>query len=224
MRGNLAFIAIIAIAGCATPAQQEVQRMNAADQRGAALIQACAANVERGPDYTALRDKMLPLTDPNSRPTLEQLNDGSKPTAAQIRHLFGLHAAIQECRKIALESVGAVHPAYVTPMAEAYAEDDALMLRLVRGQITWGESARASSELRRAYIAKVYSVNAAINQNLANSHAYEMQRRQQAGQALMTWSLYQQQLNQQQQMINAMSRPVVTTCSYAGRQIYCTSN
>jgi hypothetical protein len=196
--------------------------MQSETARVIALVKPCFDRVKNTPSALALKDK-LPPDDFNTSTPLPLLTDDTKPTPEQVKHLFALHAEYQPCRKLALENLGSIHPGLVALFAEAYAKQDERTIRLAKRAVTWGENARATIQERQEIAAKFVALSQQVDRNLAASHAAEMERRQQASQALLMWGIYQQQLNQQQQMINAMSRPVVTNCNYVGRQIRCMS-
>lgn len=212
---------ILAVGGCATAAEKEGNRMRGELQRTVAFAKPCFdaldARVEQGP----LKDKMPP-TGQNTA-SLALLSDNTKPTAEQAQYLFALHAEMQQCRKLVLENIGAVHPSLVTLFADAYAAQDQRYVRLVNRQITWGENAQAATAAKADFQNRATVAVQRIDQQLANAHAYEVQQRQQAAQALMVWGMYQQQLELQRQAIAASTRPTMTTCNYVGRQLQCTS-
>jgi LAS superfamily LD-carboxypeptidase LdcB len=188
---------------------------------------ACWEMVERDPRFQGILEK-IPIRDP--LPSLTILANSDLPTSQEIEDLYAGHQAIQPCRKIALEGMGRVHPALVSVFAEAYAGFDDDLLRLVNRQLTWGEYAQAYIQRRKMLTEKLLRTAQEIDAQLANAHAYELQQRQRAGQALMLWSAYQQQLYQQQMqlfqqqmMINAANRPHMTNCTYMGYQPSCTT-
>ncbi len=221
IRGSL-LIVVLALAACDTPAQQEVRRIESESQRVEALVKPCFERALASPSALALKDKLIPY-DLNTPVPLTLLADDTKPTPEQVQAIFALHAEYQPCRKLALENLGSINPGLVAIFAEHYARQDEQAVQLTKGALTWGENAKAAQRLRQETTHKLVALWQQMNQQLAASHAAEIERRQRAGQALLMWGVYQQQLNQQQQMINAMSRPVVTNCSYVGRQIQCRS-
>ena len=62
-----------------------------------------------------------------------------------------------------------------------------------------------------------------IAENLNQAHQYEMQKRMVAAQMMQNWGYQMQVLNQQQQMINAVNRPLTTNCRYIGQIWSCTT-
>jgi hypothetical protein len=62
-----------------------------------------------------------------------------------------------------------------------------------------------------------------LDGDLAQAHQYEIQQRQAALSALSQWAYQQQVVMQNQQMINAMNRPVMTSCRYIGATLNCAS-
>lgn len=122
-----------------------------------------------------------------------------------------------------LQDFAKVHPAYAAVAAETYAAADQQYARLVRREISWGENAVMSAQRVTAMRVALTRVGQQINAELANAHAYEIQQRQAAAAALSNWAYQQQVLSQNQQAVNALSRPRMTNCQYVGTVLNCTS-
>lgn len=220
----LPLLLVCVLVGCATAAQREASRLAQETREAQARVNPCWDAVAKHPSAVALMDKSPPA-DANVSTPLALLADTSKPTAEQIRHVFAVHAEMQRCRKLTLESVGRIHPELVRIWSETYAAQDNLYLRLVKREVTWGENARALLEARRASANKLNAWQARITQQLANDHAYEIQQRQQAAQTLALWGLYLIQLEQQRQTVAPSAQPVTMHCNYTGpQQIHCVGN
>lgn len=221
MRGIAAAILLLVVAGCATQAQRDETRMSEAIKLSRDEVRACLVRAEGSPEYQALHGKLPPS---QSDISMERLVDATKPTPEDSQALLAFHSAyIGPCHKLAIESLGRAHPAFATVLARSYAEGDANYARLVQRQETWGEYAQHSKTLRAETRAALQATGRQIDQQLANAHAYEVQQRQAALSALSQWAYQQQVLAQQQQMINAMNRPVMTNCQYVGPTLNCTS-
>jgi hypothetical protein len=152
------------------------------------------------------------------------LADQAKPTPAEVEALLALHdGPVMACRRLAIEGAARVHPSYGVIFAQAYAEADNDYAGLVRRQMSWGDFAQHTQRRRQETAAALTDADAKVRQQLATSHAYEMQQRAAFGQAMQQWSYQQRALAQQQQLINAAYRPVFTTCSYVGSMLNCTS-
>lgn len=113
--------------------------------------------------------------------------------------------------------------ALVNIVAENFRVSDELYLGLIQGRVTYGEYARAKQEVNARTNASITAVDQQIAGQLAQSHEYELAQRRQAAMALSAWAQNQQQIQQQQQMINAVNRPRQTRCNYFGNQLNCTT-
>jgi hypothetical protein len=91
------------------------------------------------------------------------------------------------------------------------------VVRLIERKDTWGGSARQSEALLSDERDRIAAADRQWIADLNASHQAEMAQRQAAAAALMQWSA-------QQQMINAINRPVVTTCNRFGSSVNCISN
>ena len=213
-----AAIVTVAVAGCQTGAQKKQQAMldNVAAARAA--TEPCFAEVESHPEFQGILAKMPPRG--NESPPLAMLANQDRPTDAEIAALYAFHQAQQPCRKIALESVGRIHPAVVSVFVEGYSRLDREYVRLVRRESCWGDFAQAREALKTELAAKLQAVGDEIDRQLANEQTYELQQRQQASERLMQWSAQQQLLYQQQQYLN---RPKLTSCDYQGHFLNCTT-
>ena len=100
---------------------------------------------------------------------------------------------------------------------EAWRNGDSIVAQLVERKITWAEGAKeieaALSSLRQASASADHQWLADLNA----SNQAELARRQAAANVLMQWS-------QQQQLINAATRPVVTNCNAFGSSVNCISH
>jgi hypothetical protein len=212
----------ILLAGCATAAQQEATRVKDTIAREKVNIGNCTAQITASETYQALKDKLPPPD--GSPPSMALQANTSKPTEQQVALLLDYHRdQLSPCRKVTLQAFANVHPAFVAIVAQSYAESDASYARLVRREISWGGFASDSYARLQATKANVSQMGRQLDGELAQAHQYEVQQRQAALSALSQWAYQQQVVMQNQQMINAMNRPVMTNCRYVGATLNCTS-
>jgi hypothetical protein len=139
MRFLLALAIATGVAGCSTGAQIEAARMVKTARTTVAESKSCLGAAYSKPDYAKLKTKLFLNTDTVQVP-LEYLTDHSKPTKAEIADLYKLHADIQDCRKIALDGMAAVHPLIVAAMVESFSASDKLWADTASsGNVTWGK-------------------------------------------------------------------------------------
>lgn len=208
-----------ALGACQTDAQREAQQINDKVAAARAIYEPCFAKVEATPQFQGILAKM-PARGTTEQPPLEVLANQDQVTPQEVTDLYAMHQARQPCRRIALESIGQIHPALVSIFAEANAAQDQDYVRLVTGEISWGDYAQSFVNRRNQLAGRLQQTASEIDRQLANAHAYELEQRQRASQALTQWSAQQQLLYQQQQM---MGRPMLTNCRYAGTFLNCTT-
>jgi hypothetical protein len=215
--------AALLAAGCATGAQQEVTKIRTEFQSARAANEQCAARLAQTAAYQKVKDNLPPIRADDPVP-LSVLTNARKATDDEIAALYALHVEVGRCRSVALEGASRVHQGLVVLLADTFSEGDANYVRLVRRELTYGQFAELSQQRLQRYRQRFTALAAEVDRSLAQTHAQEMQQRQAAANALMTWAMLQQQLNQQQQLINAITRPQTTTCHYVGRHLNCVTN
>jgi hypothetical protein len=174
------FIAGIALlfglAACTTAAEREVARMNQATTMALAEMAQCSARAEASGPYRQLRAKLPPVD--GTLPPAALLADRSRPTAAEAALLVELHAGyIAPCRKLVIERLGAINPAFAEVAARNFADADAEYAKLVQGQQSWGDYAQAFVRRRQAFTQAFSEAGERINRDLVRSHATELLQR-----------------------------------------------
>jgi hypothetical protein len=193
----LALALLVALAACSTQAEREVARMNRATDTALAEMNACSARAEASGPFRQLRPK-LPPTD-GSPPSSTLLADTSRPTAAEAALLVELHGGhITPCRRLVVERLGTINPAFAAVAADSFAEADAAFARLVRGEESWGAYAQGVLRRRAAFAVAFTVAGEQVNRDLAESHLLELRQRQAA--AIGRWE-------RQQQAIAGMAAP-----------------
>jgi hypothetical protein len=136
-RASALLLALIALGGCASKAQQEVSRIQGIAAASSPAIDACWAHAMASPPHQALKAKM---GDNSDALTLAMKTNAEKATPEEAAQMLSLQwNYLAPCRKIALESAGKVHPAIVAVLAESYARAQANSANLVAYRISWGE-------------------------------------------------------------------------------------
>jgi hypothetical protein len=133
---------------------------------------------------------------------MTQLTD-ERLAAPDEARLFGArYDEGNPCKARLLHALAAPRPDLVPILADNYAKGSAIAVELVERKITWGEFARRVQALSTDFRQKTAAADRQLVADLNASSQAEMAQRQAAGAALMQWSA-------QQQMINAINRPVV---------------
>jgi hypothetical protein len=217
-------LAVSALVGCATAAQRQAKQIVAGQQEAVAQNKACLAAVLAKPEYAPL----LPHT-PNletGQHTMAQLTDETIPSAEDARLVAASFDEANSCFGRFLTALSTVRPDLVPIFADAKAKATAASVLLVERKITWAEGARRGEENVNDLRRQIEAANQRLSAQLNASSQAEMAQRQAAAAAIMQWSA-------QQQMINAMNRPVIvapapaapvyTTCNQLGSFVNCTS-
>ena len=212
MRAVLA-IALLAVGGCATKAQQEVSRIQAVAAADAPVIDACWRATVASPQYQALKAKMGEHSDSPTAGMKLNVHKATPDEAAQVLSLRQDYLA--PCRKLAVESAGKVDPAIVVILVENYAKADANYAKFITRMISWGEFVTQNQALVTERRANLLAAGESIQKGLKESLAVETTRRQQAEAALSNWT--------RQQRILLGGQPV-TNCQYVGSVLNCTTD
>jgi hypothetical protein len=214
-RQALTIIAAAAfLSACGTAAQRQAQAITANNQEATQNLLACGTALYNSPSYEPLR-RHVPLD--IRLMSLPQITDQSLATDAEVAAILAWHSQIQPCRKAFLDEAGRLTPTVVPIFAAQFTESDNSLVDLIQKKEGWG----AHEKRVRAAYEEAFLQNAAemqrINAGLAQSNAAELQRRQQAGAAIL-------QYVQTQEMINSMNRPVFTNCNAFGNSVNCISH
>jgi len=148
---------------------------------------------------------------------MRQLTDETLPTMEEARLLAERHDQIVPCRKRAYEQMMVVAPGIANALLNGWTEWDANLAQLVERKITWAQATRRSQDIGAQTRAEARAADQQITGELRAEHEAELDRRQQAAEALMQWSA-------QQQMINSLNRPTFTTCNAMGTFVNCMSH
>ena len=188
MRASLGIALLFVVVACSTQAEREVARMNRATDSALAEMNACSARAEASGPFRQLKSK-LPPTD-GAPPPAALLADTSRPTAAEAALLIELHGGyVTPCRRLVVERLGAINPAFATVAANSFAEADAEYARLVHGEESWGGYALGSQRRRLVFVQAFSAAGEQVNRDLAESHLLELQQRQAA--AIARWEQQQ---------------------------------
>ena len=205
---------LLVVAGCATAAQRQAQQAGVASREAVAQLKSCLSAVWSKPEYASLVPHNPDMD--TGQHTMVQLTDESVPSAEEARLEAARFDENSGCRKQFLASLSLARPDLVPILANGYSRGAAIVVELVERKITWGEAARRETEAASDVRSQVATADQRWLVDLRAENQAELARRQAAAEALMQWS-------QQQQMINAINRPVVTNCSGWGGSVNCVS-
>lgn len=213
---KLALLLALLLAGCATPhptqSQVEARRILQERDQTVRITRDCKARVESSDAWQSLGGKMAPAF---GEPLLEQRLLETRPTARERASILSVQGELAGCRKRIIESAGAAHPSYAGVLADAYAESDAALVVLLKSG-TWGQYAEARARIVAESNGRQRQVAQEIAADLKRGDAEELKRRQQAAASFRQWTY-------QQQVLNAMSGPKVTTCDVVGSLVTCST-
>jgi hypothetical protein len=207
-------LAALIVGGCATAAQRQAQQAGVATREAAAQSKACIAAVIAKPEYAPLAAH---TPDPTTgQLTMAQLTDESLISPAQAKLFGARHDDLNPCKAHLLNSLSTARPDIVPILASEYAKGTALAVQLVERKITWGEWGRQGQAISSDTRQQLAAADRQWSAELKASHQAELAEREAAADALLQWSA-------QQQMINAINRPVVTNCNRFGSSVNCTT-
>jgi hypothetical protein len=147
---------------------------------------------------------------------LEQLTSESLASDDEIKESYVVYPRVQACRKTDLDRLATVVPTIAPILTDAWGRDEASVIDLVQKKKTWGDYVRHSKEIAADTGKQITVAFQQINASLQQSHQAEMAQRQRAADAMA-------QYYQNQQLINAINKPVITNCTRAGNMVNCTS-
>ena len=172
----LAGIALFGLAACTTAAEREVARMNRETAVALGEMAQCSARAEASEPFRQLRAKLPPVD--GTLPSATLLADRSRPTEAEAALLVELHTGyIAPCRRLVIERLGAINPAFAEVAARNYADADAEYAKLVQRQESWGDYAQAFVRRRAVFTQAFGEAGERVNRDLVRSHATELLQR-----------------------------------------------
>jgi hypothetical protein len=136
------------------------------------------------------------------------------------RDLLTLNNLTAECRKRNLENFGDLHPEFVTLAARWFAQDDAVLLQLLRDEITLGQANRALVTSREQRAASSQNAAATITREL-EAAGHPTADLESANRALQRWYREQALLLEYQRDIGVPERAPLTNCYYRGQRVIC---
>ena len=204
----------IFVSACATQAQQQYKAMEAQLSHTIEGSKKCGADLQNEDAYQ--RSAQIFILGANDPDAVKKMTIERFATQSEKNDLMHLTSLQSSCRKMNLDNIGNVHSDFVTLLAGWYAENDEIIVNIVRDNMTIAD---ANEVLNKRFSRRQHewnSVASNVTKQLQGAHQSEMQERQRAAAALQQW-------NYQQQMINSLNRPTTTNCHQFGNNINCTS-
>jgi hypothetical protein len=220
MRGLFIGIAAasLSLAGCATEAQRIASSIRSQSAEAVAAGKQCLSEIAANPQYASIA-KHAPLD--GTPASVAQKADESLATPQEAQTVLAWRSDIGQCRQTFTESAQRFAPAAVPALLEASNASDAVWVKVVHRQITWGTALQQAADIQAAIQAKGVEVEKEMQASLEQQNQTELaQRRAVAaafGQALKDAS----DNMQRQQLINAIDRPRTTNCSAFGNSASC---
>ena len=209
------------LAGCATAAQRDAATIRDTSSKTVAEVSACIASINTNSAYADL-SQHWPLADIRQA-SLSQLTDPTFATPREIEMLGSRHdthdavpanehRGFQPCHSKCSECL----PGVIREkrrVADPVGETPDVMGRLRVGRK--GDCRRNDIQTGRSWWP--------YGADLAARNQQELAQRAAAAQAIAASMQQQQIINQNQQMINSINRPVMTNCTHIGISTNCTS-
>jgi len=215
------FAAVLAVMGCAPHAQKQVRHIETQLKHAISQNEHCQAWLKQSDVYERL-EKIFILNEDDSDKARKLLVERNA-VESEKQDLVRLNNLAAVCRKNNLQNFGRVHPDFVALLAQWYAQDDELMLELLKDEISIGKANEIGANRMAERKTQSKDAGARISQQLETSHQAEPADRQRAAAAMRQWNYQQTLIWETQQMSNSTSIPTVTNCEYLGNSIRCTS-
>ena len=220
MKPSAVYLACIIFAGCATQAQRQYQQLERQYLAAHRAMTSCSQPLMETSVVHRLREKFL--LDMNDPRIVEKLALKTQVTQQEARDLIDFSVLRKPCHKLAIEEFGKIHPEYVASLARIFAEADADLAKAINKELTIGDVNQRVIDRVNRWQAEFSQIGERIVSQLNQAHQYELTQRQLAAQALQTWAYQQQVLYNQQQLLNAATRPITMNCRYVGNSLQCT--
>jgi leucyl-tRNA synthetase len=207
-------VAAVALAGCATPAQRKAVTIRNGTEGAAQQMKVCvtAARSMQGADAVATK-----YAEDSSQPSLQQLTDSNLPNDGEVKALFMVHDAVQQCRANFVTALSSVAPTLANVFVESYQKSDSQLVLLVQKKQTWGEYNKAVQQIAVEARGELTKAGQQIDASLQRENAQEVAQQQRAVQNYLSYM-------QNQQAIAAANRPINTQCYRIGNVTNCTTN
>lgn len=224
VRSLIVIVTMIALAGCQTQAQRDWTSKAELQQKAVAEFNRCAANLMQQEWMPVLSQRLVagegdPLY-------LQKISSTDMATPKEIEVLYALSAARRPCWGQLIQDTAQFSPDFPTLHSRVAAEADEDLLLMINGKLNWGETNKRMLKRYSEWQAEQRAIIQRVVDQVNQSHTQELQARQRSTVALQNWLYQQQQLNQQQQIINALNRPsptTVTNCRWQGNTVNCRS-
>jgi hypothetical protein len=217
MRSFILLSIVLAVGGCATPAEREAKRVRAAASATFDQARQCLGEIGQSTEWQDLSAHLPPLD--GSEPRMSLRTDSRVPTAAQAAQLVKLfNDRLLPCQTLVVSNLQAVHPSLAVAVAEFNAAANQAYARLVSRQLTWGAYASLSATLNAQARANWAKAGQKVADELeARLNAEDQRRRQALANAYNALALYQNQ-----QLLDAANRPRTVNCTRMAGYFNCT--
>ena len=215
------FASVLALVGCTLQPQKEVQHIESQLKYATSENATCQAWLKESDVYQRLNKTFIVHGDDSE--AANKIIIDRYPYDSEKADLLDLNNLAAVCRKNDLENFGHIHPDFVTLLAQWYAEDDALLVELLRDRLTIGQANKIVYTRHAARHSESQTMGSTITKDLETSHQSGMSDRQRAATALQQWNHEQQLILQQRERISPGDMTRLTTCTYLGDNISCTT-
>lgn len=212
----------LALGGCATQAQRQVEQMKSNLSQGMAATDNCWAQAAASPDGRELADLLPPRG--NKSPSMTLLTNKQVPSPEQAAVLVRYHNDYRrQCQDLVIASLQATHPALAALGSEVVSALNRGYAKLASREVSWGAYAQFSAQVNAEAERQWAAIAREIDAGLQARHDAEVRRREAA--LANAYHVYAMQtlINQNQQAISAYNQPRSTNCSVVGSYLNCTT-
>jgi len=212
---------VLALMSCTLHAKKDVQQIETQLKSATSENAACQAWLKESDVYQRLNKLFIMHRDDSQ--AANKIIIERYPADSEKVDLLRLNNLATVCRKSNLENFGRIHPDFVSLLAQWYAEDDALLVELLRGRLTIGHANKVVDTRLSARHSQSQTMGATITRELEGSHQSGTANRQRATTALQQWNHEQRLVLQHRKRISPEDMTRLTTCIYLGENISCTT-
>lgn len=210
----------ILLGGCATAAQRQAASIASQAIEAKDNAQKCASDIAAEPQFASVV-KHFPIG--GEAPTLEQRANTSLPTPLETKAVIAWRSNIATCQTALNNSVQNFAPAFLPTLVESQNAQDAVWVKLVHSELSWGSAVQQLADIRTTYQEKGQQVIKEMTADLKHEHEAELAQRQAVANAFAQAARDFQEQQNEQQLINSLNRPRTTNCSAFGNSATCTT-
>ena len=188
-------VCLYILSGCATQATHEYNRINTQLIHTKKVFLSCQNNTMVNTQVYKRLNKILIMDTNKETKRLFKLSIDRNVTEEESKDILEYAELKEECRKPFIDELKKAHQDFAMVIAEAYADSDAKIVKVLQKKITIGESNQQTIDTSHRAKQKWTEVERRVISQLKSSHQTEIAQRQRFNDAVQRWNYQQQLLN-----------------------------